>query len=84
MYDFPIRPGGRSQALLPAQAMFLELSQVFRGLEPARLRALPPGASVRKVPCLHRILDHPETGALDGPLFFRLSHLHRLTRRCRG
>ena len=84
MYDLPIRPGGRSQALLPAQAMFLELSQVFRGLEPGRVDGLHTGTSVRNVLWLQRMLDQPQTGALDGPLFFRLSHLHRLTRRCRG
>ena len=84
MFQFPIRPGERSRDLLPAQAMFLELSQVFLGLEPGQVDGMHTGASVRTVLWLQRSLGQAQTGVMDGPLFFRLSHLHRMTRRCRS
>ena len=85
MYDWtPIPPGGRSAALQPAQAMFLELSQVLNGPQPGPVDGRHSGTSVQNVLWLQRMLGQAQTGGLDGPLFFRLAHLHRLCRRCGG
>ena len=85
MYDWtPIPPGGRSAALQPAQAMFLELSQVLHGPQPGPVDGRHSGTSVQNVLWLQRMLGQAQTGVLDGPLFFRLAHLHRLCRRCGG
>ena len=83
MYDWtPIPPGGRSPTLQPAQAMFLELSQLLDGLQPGPVDGRHLGPSVQNVLWLQRMLGQAQTGVLDGPLFFRLTHLHRLCRRC--